>query len=148
MSTVSRTFTVELAPALTLDYLKDFRHTEQWDPGTRSCERIDTGPIAEGAYWHNVSKLLGLTVELTFRLDDVTDRRLVFVGENQSARITDTITVEPKRAGSTITYRSDLETYRTARIFSPLITLLLQKRAADIERRMSAVLNRLATVDI
>ena len=146
MSTVSRTFTVDSPPALTLEYLKDFRHAEEWAPGTHSCERIDTGPITEGAYWHHVSKLLGLTVELTYRLDAVTDRRLMFVGENQSARTTDTITVEPKGAGSTITYRSDIETYGTARIFSPLIRLVLQKRAADTERQMSSVLDNLATV--
>ena len=32
-----------------IDYLKDFGNAEEWDPGTQSCTRSDSGPIREGA---------------------------------------------------------------------------------------------------
>lgn len=59
MPTVSRTFSVSPAPAAVIDYLKDFVNAEQWDPGTQACTRKNPGPIAEGATWHNVSKISG-----------------------------------------------------------------------------------------
>lgn len=50
MPTASRTFTVTPPPEIVVDYLKDFHHAEQWDPGTRTCKRIDSGPVAEGSF--------------------------------------------------------------------------------------------------
>jgi carbon monoxide dehydrogenase subunit G len=144
MPTVSRTFTVSPPPDRVVDYLKDFGHAEQWDPGTRSCERIDSGPVAEGSFWHNVSKIFGVTAELTYKLEELTDRKMVFVGENQSSRTVDTITVDAQGSGSVITYVADLEMLGTARLLSPVMKLVFEKLAGDTEKQMAAVLNRLA----
>ncbi|KWX59757.1 polyketide cyclase [Mycobacterium sp. NAZ190054] len=145
MPTVTRTFTVSPPPELVVGYLKDFGHAEQWDPGTRRCERIDTGPVVEGAFWHNVSRILGVTTELTYQLEELTDRRVVFVGENQSSRAVETITVGARGSGSVVTFQADLEMHGSAKLFSPLLKLAFEKRAGDAEKQMAAVLNRLAT---
>ncbi len=145
MSTVTRTFTVSPPPQVVVDYLKDFEHAEQWDPGTRRCERIDTGPVVEGAFWHNVSKILGVTAELTYKLEELTPSRVVFVGENQSSRTIDTITVDARGSGSVVTFEGDLEMHGSARILTPLVKLALEKRVGGTEKRMASVLNRLAT---
>ncbi|XTP34874.1 SRPBCC family protein [Mycobacterium sp. TJFP1] len=147
MPTVTRTFTVTPPPDLVVGYLKDFEHAQQWDPGTRSCERIDSGPVAEGAYWHSVSKMLGITSELTYKLEELTDRRVVFVGENQSSRTVDIITVHAQGSGSVVSYQADLEMYGTAKLLNPVIKLVCEKRAGDTERQMATVLNRLATTE-
>ena len=68
MTTVSRTFDVRPQPAVVIDYLKDFGHAEEWDPGTESCTRQDSGPVQVGSSWHNVSKIAGVTTELTYTL--------------------------------------------------------------------------------
>lgn len=145
MPTVTRTFTVTTPPKLVVDYLRDFGHAEQWDPGTRTCERIDSGPVTEGSFWHHVSTIAGVTVELTYKLEELTDRKLVFVGENQSSRIIDTITVDAEGTGSAITYVADLEMFGAARLFGPVMALMFQKRAGDTEKQMATVLNQLAT---
>lgn len=62
---VTRSFPVNPPPAVVRAYLIDFAHAEQWDPGTRSCERIDSGPVQVGARWHNVSQLLRCAVSPT-----------------------------------------------------------------------------------
>jgi carbon monoxide dehydrogenase subunit G len=144
MPTVSRTFTVSPPPMVVLDYLKDFAHAEQWDPGTRRCERIDSGPVTEGAYWHNVSKILGRTAEQTYTLDELSERRVVFVGESSSATSVGTITIEPDGAGSVITYEAELQMHGTARLLSPVMKLAFEKLAGDTERQLTAVLNDLA----
>ncbi|MDG4667434.1 SRPBCC family protein [Mycobacterium sp. 236(2023)] len=145
MPTVSRTFAVSPPPDLVVGYLKDFRNAEQWDPGTQRCERIDSGPVAEGAYWHNTSKIFGFTTELTYELEELTDRKVVFVGENQSSRTIDTITVDAQGAGSVITYVADLEMQGTAKLLNPVMKLVFEKLAGDVEKQMTAVLNKLPT---
>lgn len=85
MPSVSRTVNVTPSPSVVLDYLKDFSHAEEWDPGAESCTREGAGPIAVGTTWHNVSKTAGVTTELTYTLTEVTDDRVVLVGENDSA---------------------------------------------------------------
>jgi hypothetical protein len=51
MTTVSRTFTVDAIPGVVVPYLADFGHAEQWDPGTVSCTRNDSGPVQVGSSW-------------------------------------------------------------------------------------------------
>ena len=60
MPTVSRTFRVDPAPASVIDYLKDFSHAQEWDPGTEQCMQTSPGPVAVGTRWHNVSTCTGL----------------------------------------------------------------------------------------
>ena len=86
MTNVSRTFDVRPQPAVVIDYLKDFGNAEQWDPGTESCTRQDSGPVQVGSTWHNVSKIAGVTTELTYTLQQLTDDTIVLVGHNDTAR--------------------------------------------------------------
>ena len=143
MPTVSRTFSVSPPPGQVVDYLKDFSAAEQWDPGTQRCTRVDSGPIGEGASWHNVSNIFGVTAELTYTLDKLTDRTLVFVGKNKSSTSTDTITVDAAGTGSELTYRADLEMHGLAKLLNPVMKVVFEKLANDTEKQMTSVLNGL-----
>jgi carbon monoxide dehydrogenase subunit G len=140
---VTRTFTVNPPPATVIDYLKDFSHAEEWDPGTERCTRTDSGPIAPGASWHNVSKIAGITTELTYTLADLTADTIVLVGKNDTATSTDTITVRPHESGSKITYRADIEMHGAAKLATPLVKLGFEKLGNDTEKQMTEVLNAL-----
>lgn len=143
MPTVSRTFSVSPPPATVVDYLKDFANAEQWDPGTQTCTRNGSGTVAEGASWHNVSNIFGVTAELTYVLRELTEDKLVFVGTNKSSTSTDTITVVPDGTGSTLTYRADLEMNGAAKLLNPVMKLVFEKLANDTEKQMVSVLNTL-----
>ena len=143
MPTVSRTFSVRPPPDQVVGFLKDFSAAEQWDPGTQRCTRIDDGPIGEGASWHNVSNIFGVTAELTYTLDKLTDDTLVFVGKNKSSTSVDTITVDASGTGSELTYRADLTMHGLAKLLSPLMKVVFEKLANDTEKQMTAVLNGL-----
>jgi carbon monoxide dehydrogenase subunit G len=143
MPTVSRTFSVNPPPAKVVDYLKDFSNAEKWDPGTQKCTRSDSGPLTEGASWHNVSNIFGVTAELDYVLRELSDRTLVFVGTNKSSTSTDTITVEPDGAGSKLSYRADLEMNGAAKLLNPVMKLVFEKLANDTEKQMVSVLNGL-----
>ena len=145
MTTVSRTFDVRPAPDLVIDYLKDFSNAEDWDPGTESCTRIDSGPVQVGSQWHNTSKIAGVTTELDYTLEQLTDDTIVLVGRNDTATSTDTITVvpNPDGAGSRITYEAVIELSGAAKIADPIMKIVFEKIGSDTEDDMTTVLNRL-----
>ncbi len=126
-----------------IDYLKDFSNAEEWDPGTQTCARESSGPIEVGATWRNVSKIVGVTAELTYTLNQLSNRTLVFVGKNDSSTSVDTITVDASGAGSVITYKADLEMKGAAKLLSPAMKIVFEKLANDTEKQLSSVLNAL-----
>ncbi|MGO4662066.1 SRPBCC family protein [Terrabacter sp. 2TAF16] len=140
MPSVTRSFTVHPAPAVVIDYLKDFANAEEWDPGTESCTRVGDGPVVVGARWHNVSKIAGVTTELDYELTELTDTRVVLVGRNDSATSTDTITVLPSGEGSEITYHADLDMHGLANLAAPAMKLVFEKLANDTEEQLTRVL--------
>jgi len=145
MTTVSRTFDVRPEPAVVVGYLKDFSNAEEWDPGTESCTRTDTGPVAVGSTWHNVSKIAGVSTELDYRLEQLSEDTIVFKGHNETATSTDTITVvsNPEGSGSRVTYEAHIEMQGMAKLADPIMKLVFEKVGNDTEDDMVNVLNRL-----
>ncbi len=145
MTTVSRTFDVRPEPALVVGYLKDFSNAEEWDPGTETCTRTDTGPVAVGSTWHNVSKIAGVSTELDYRLESLSEDTIVFQGRNESATSTDTITVvpNPEGSGSRVTYEANIEMKGMAKLADPIMKLVFEKVGNDTEDDMVNALNRL-----
>lgn len=142
---MSRTFDVRPEPDLVVDYLKDFGNAEDWDPGTESCVRTDTGPLQVGSTWHNTSKIAGVTTELDYTLETLTHDTIVLVGRNDTATSTDTITVvpNPDGPGSRVTYEAVIELSGAARIADPIMKIVFEKIGSDTEDDMTTVLNRL-----
>lgn len=143
---MSRTFDVRPEPAVVVDYLKDFSHAEEWDPGTVSCERIDPGPVQVGSTWHNVSKIAGVSTELLYTLQQLTDDTIVLVGANDTARSVDTITIvpNPDGTGSRVTYEAVIQLKGAAKVADPIMKIVFEKIGSDTEDDMTTVLNRLA----
>jgi carbon monoxide dehydrogenase subunit G len=129
---VQRTFTVDRPAEQVLDYLADFGHAETWDPGTQSCTRIDDGPIAPGARWHNVSKIAGATTELTYELRERVPGKLVLVGTNDTATSTDTITAVDVDGGrSEVTYAADIALNGAAKLVAPAMKLVMERLGGE-----------------
>ncbi len=118
---VSRTFTVDASAEAVTAYLADFGHAEQWDPGTRSCTRVGTGPVEVGATWHNVSKVLGRETELEYRLEQLDPGHIVLVGRNKTATSTDDITVRADGERSEVTYDATVELHGLAKLGAPIM---------------------------
>jgi carbon monoxide dehydrogenase subunit G len=146
MTIVSRTFAVAATPDTVLEYLRDFGNTEQWDPATQRSTRVDAGPIGVGSSWHNVSKIRGVTTELTYTLAAVESDKLVFLGRNEGATTTDHITVRPVDGGSEVTYRVDLEMHGLAKLMTPVMKIEFERLGNETAARLTDVLNRLTSV--
>lgn len=139
---VTRTFTVGTTPDAVAEYLRDFSRTEQWDPGTVSCTRIDTGPVAVGARWRNVSKFLGKKTELVYVLTRSEPDRLMFVGTNKSATSTDDISFSAgKSPGTTeIAYHAHVEFNGLAKLGTPVAKVAMEKLGSDTEKSLTRIL--------
>jgi ribonucleotide monophosphatase NagD (HAD superfamily) len=124
------------------DYLADFANAEEWDPGTVSCTRVGDGPVAEGATWHNESKIMGRTTKLDYRLEYLGPERVLLIGENKTAKSIDDIALRTVPSGTEITYVSDVTFNGAAKIADPLTIPLFQRlgdrTAANLIRILSA----------
>lgn len=142
---ISRSFAVTPQPEVVRAYLLDFAHAEQWDPGTERCERIDSGPVQVGSQWHNVSRFLGRTAELTYTLARADPDHLVFEGVNDASTSTDDLRITPAADGSRIDYTATITLQSRFRVvLEPLMTLPMRRIADRTVERMSTTLNALS----
>lgn len=143
MVNVSRTFVVDQPVDAVVAYLADFGNAEEWDPGTQTSTRIDSGPVQVGATWHNVSKILGRETELTYRLERLEPGRVTLVGRNDTATSTDDITVRPSGTGSEIQYESTVELNGLAKLGTPVMKLEMERLGRETEKQLVQALGKL-----
>ena len=141
---VSRTFTTTASLQATYDYLRDFTHAAEWDPGTRTCTRTDGLPLQVGSRWDNTSEFLGRETELVYRLERWEPDHLVFVGENSSATTTDDLTfTAPTPQSTEIRYHADFDFHGVAALAGPLMKPALAKLADETVQQMTRTLESL-----
>lgn len=145
MVNVVRTFEVQVNPSVAIDYLKNFSHAVEWDPGTVSCTRIgdENDPIQIGSRWHNVSKLIAINTELEYELRELEANRVLFKGTNKTATSYDDIKVEPSTAGSKVTYEATVTFTGPAKLSEPIMKLIFLKLAKDTVSDLTVALEKL-----
>jgi carbon monoxide dehydrogenase subunit G len=130
---VERTLTVPRPVELVFDYLADFTHTNDWDPGTVETRRT-SGDGGVGTTYANTSEFMGRKTELTYEtITFERPRRLQFRGTNDSATATDTMTFAPVSDGTAteIHYRADFEFGRLVSLVAPIFVKPKLNKLAD-----------------
>jgi carbon monoxide dehydrogenase subunit G len=144
MVRVQRVFSVDRPMETVVDYLKDFSHAEEWDPGTISCHRLDSGPVKVGSGWHNVSKFNGRQTQLEYRLIQMENDHLVFQGRNKTATSTDDMVFTSLRDGTSIAYLADIRFHGVVRLLDPFFKRPFEKLADETVASMTDALLRLS----
>lgn len=140
---IERTFDVAQPASHVWAYLSDFRSTNDWDPGTERT-LLTSGDGGVGTVYENFSSFAGTTIEITYTVRAVDPgRQIVLRGESTSFTATDTITVEPSGAGSTVTYEAEFEFCGIAALADPFMSLPLRKLGDDARRSLRRVLESL-----
>ena len=143
MPQIRRTFFVNAAPEAVYDYLSDFTTTEQWDPGTKECQRIQ-GDGGVGTRYRNVSEFLGRTTEITYTTREASrPSRLHFAGEASGFEGHDRLSFEPSGPGTSVTYEAQMTFSGAAKLASPLVALYLPALAKKTVARMTETLDTL-----
>jgi uncharacterized protein YndB with AHSA1/START domain len=110
------------------DYLADFSHTAEWDPGVAEAERLTPGAPRQGSRFRVVVSFLGRRLPLEYEIREFErPSRLVLVGGDEALRSIDEITFVPRAGGTRVTYEARLELTGIRRLADPLLHLLFQR---------------------
>ncbi|WP_310528759.1 SRPBCC family protein [Nocardioides sp.] len=143
MPSVSRTFTTTAPPEAVFDYLADFTHAEQWDPGTRSCERI-SGDGGVGTTYRNVSSFLGRESVITYTTAELErPTRIHLTGHNEQFDGHDVLGIRAHGTGSEVTYTAEFAFSGAARLAVPVVAAYLPFLAKKTVDQLGACLDRL-----
>ncbi|MFE0651957.1 SRPBCC family protein [Streptomyces sp. NPDC059534] len=135
---MERSFVVRLPVRELVAYAEDFARTEEWDPGTVSCVRLDDGPVRTGARWRNTSRFRGRTTELEYRLAVQEPGRLVFVGENRTVTAVDDLRFGDEGGSTRLTYRASLTFKGLAKLAGPFLRPEFERLADQVSARFPA----------
>lgn len=117
-----------LPPEEAFDYLAEFSHTEEWDPGVVSARRLGAGPVQAGSRFEVEVSFLGRRLVLEYAIT-ACERpwRLVLEGGNADLRSVDEITFAPRPGGTRVTYEARLELAGLRRLADPLLDAVFQR---------------------
>lgn len=141
---VQRTITTAASAPDVFVYLSDFRHTEEWDPGTIRTTLVD-GDGGVGSVYANESRFAGRTVRLRYVVTElVTDEVVELRGEGPSIVTEDRMTIRAlPDGGSMVTYRAEFRFSGLAGIVSPLLRPLLARIGNETGARLTKALSRI-----
>jgi len=113
----------------TFDYLADFANTPAWDPGTAEAERLDDDPVGLGSGFRLGVRVGSRVVPLEYRIVAYDrPRRVVLLGESDTVRSEDTVTVTPAAdGGSILDYRADLRLKGRAALANPVLPVAFDR---------------------
>jgi hypothetical protein len=141
--TVSRTFTTTAAPDAVFDYLADFTNAEEWDPGTKTCQRV-SGDGGVGTTYRNVSSFLGRESEITYRTAELErPTRIHLTGHNEQFDGHDVLGIRAHGDGSEVTYTAEFAFKGSARLAAPVVAAYLPFLARKTVHQLRACLDRL-----
>ena len=144
MPSITRTFATTASPEAAHAYLADFRTAEEWDPGTRTCERT-SGDGGVGTTYRNVSSFLGRTVEITYTAAELAVPTHVHLrGTNDSFEGHDIFEISPATGGAQVVYTARMSFSGLSRLASPLVQAYLPRLASKTVDQLRACLDRQA----
>jgi uncharacterized protein YndB with AHSA1/START domain len=150
MITVEREVVVERPVAEVFDYLADFTHTEQWDPGTVSTVRTDGDrPLMVGSTFRNTSEFRGRRTELDYRIVRLDpDEHLTFTGVNKTVEATDDMSFRAEAGDdgerTVLTYRAHFRFRGVFRLAEPMLRKGFEPIADDTVIQLKRTLEALA----
>ena len=122
------------------DYLAEFSHAAEWDPGVVEGESLDGPPVRTGSRFRLLSRVAGRSVPLEYRVVALErPHRVVLQADQRALRSTDEIRFAAVDGRTEVTYEADLRLKgRLGRILDPLLTVAFRRigdRAAAGLRR-------------
>ena len=135
-TTVASTRTPEEA----FDYLAEFSHAAEWDPGVVRGESLDDAPVRAGSRFRLMSRVLGRDVPLEYTVVALDrPRRVVLQADRPALRSTDEIRFLPVDGRTEVTYDADLRLKGPlGRVLDPVLAVVFRRigdRAAAGLRR-------------
>lgn len=145
MARITEVIDVPIAPQRAFDHVADFATTEQWDPGINRAERLDAGPLGEGARFRVHLKLGPVEVPLVYEIT-VYERphRVVLTTVGPTHRGEDDVTFAPSAAGTRLTWNAAFALRGPGLLVDPALGVGFRRAAKDAVAGLEASLRELA----
>ena len=139
----------EIETPLPLDvafpFVSDFANSSRWDPGVKSSERLDAGPLAVGARYRLMVRMGGRIAPMEYRISELEPmRRVVLTGSGSGVSAVDEIRFERSGTGTHIDYTADIRLGGLLRFVQPLLGGSFRKVAKDALEGMEKTLGEMA----
>lgn len=139
----------EIETPLPLDvafpFVADFANSSRWDPGVRSSEPLDPGPLAVGARYSLMVRMGGRFAPMEYRVSELEPmRRVVLTGSGSGVSAVDEIRFERAGTGTHIDYTADIRLGGLLRLVQPLLGGAFRKVAKDALAGMEKTLGEMA----
>lgn len=141
---VHRTIPTTAAIADVFAYLRDFRTTEEWDPGTVRTTLVD-GDGGVGTIYDNESRFAGRTVRLRYVVTALVPGEVIELrGEGPSVVTIDRMSLRRLSDGRTeLTYAAQFHFSGRAALAAPLLRRLLRRIGDAAETNLERALSKL-----
>ena len=145
MPILRETIETDLPPAESFAFIADFANAPEWDPGTATSERVDSGPVGAGARYRLGVRMRGKVVPMEYRIETFEpNRQVVLRGEGSGVTARDEITFHPRGGGSRIEYVAEIHLQGPMRLLEPLLGGIFAKIGRDARDGMQRALDELA----
>ena len=139
----------EIETPLPLDvafpFVADFANSSRWDPGVRSSEPLDAGPLAVGARYRLIVRMGGRFAPMEYRISELEPmRRVVLTGSGSGVSAVDEIRFERSGTGTRIDYTADIRLGGLLRLVQPFLGGSFRKIAKDALAGMERTLSEMA----
>ena len=139
----------EIETALPLDvafpFVADFANSSRWDPGVKSSEAVDSGPLAVGARYKLMVRMGGRFAPMEYRVSALEPMsRVVLTGSGSGVSAVDEIRFERSGTGTHIDYTADIRLGGLLRLVQPFLGGSFRKVAKDALAGMEKTLDEMA----
>lgn len=132
-------------PEEVFEYMADFTHTAEWDPGVTHAEQTSEGAAGENCEFRVEYSMLGSRREFRYRITEFNrPHNVVLHCETVSMSLTDRITVTPDGSGSRVTYDARIALKGALKLFDPILGLGFRRAGDRARRGLADVLNATA----
>ena len=113
-------------------FVADFANSSRWDPGVATSERIDAGPVGQGARYRLGVRMRGRVAPMEYRITTYEPpTRVILTGDGSSVAAVDDIRFERTATGTTIDYTADIRLRGWMRLIEPFAGGAFEKIAKD-----------------
>jgi hypothetical protein len=114
-------------PDVAFDYLAEFHHAAEWDPGVEEAAALTPGPARRGSRFRVVVSFLGRRIPLEYEITHhERPQRLILEGGDDSLFSRDELTFAERAGGTRVTYEACLELRGLRRLADPLLDVAFQ----------------------
>ena len=145
MARIRATIRADVPPEVAFDLIADFTSTVRWDPGIRSAERLDAGPLGVGARFAVGIALGARTSEVVYTITTY-DRPSHVVLETVSAfhRGVDDVRFRADGDGCIVEWSAAFSLRGPGLLLDPLLGVGFRRVAAKAVAGLEAELTRLS----